>query len=569
MKIRRKNWRNSISLLLALVLSLTMLFGNSLTVDAAVTNNTRFFYDYSQLLSFFDSLDYEPYIYLFKVNGKSDGAYTTASDGTNINKARFHYKIRTSTQSASFLNVEYDYLLMYSKEPMYAIVGPYSSQYNNEYCFMGGKYSNVTNFYGFYGSYDGINWSKGASVSSSYTVSDYSSSGSYLPFYFSTADVDYMCSESVRHPLTGEVILYRTMSDTMIETGMNTATSGGNDTDMGGSSGSGSSSSGSGDSSGGSSSSGSSDTETKGLIATIKDSIIDIYNAVTGVAGTLRDEILDSLTDNVDGITNLASFVRGSLWDVIDDMAGLTDDITSLLRDDISSSLKDNISGIGDLTKLIRGDVWQTLKDNVSGIGDLTEMIRSDVWQTLKDNYSGISSLVKSFREDVWQSLQDVYSSISDVSTVIRSNILSGITGMFDTLGEMSTFIREGMFSSFSALFYDLFVPDGNQVETYIKEMSEEYVFIDTLHESVTTVTASMESMGNSAPVITVPLSDTFLGGYGVKDCVMDFSWFEPYRPTVLALESSFMWVMFIFNQYFGIKALFNASSSAVSVAQY
>lgn len=114
----------------------------------------------------------------------------------------------------------------------------------------------------------------------------------------------------------------------------------------------------------------------------------------------------------------------------------------------------------------------------------------------------------------------------------------------------------------------DLFVPDHNILQEYIDELSAKFPFIASCRNGVDLIISRLQSVadhGVVVPKINIPLSETFLSQHGVKDFVIDFAWFLPYRAGVLMFERGALFLMFTFRFYFNIKSVFTAASNSAS----
>ncbi len=348
------------------------------------------------------------------------------------------------------------------------------------------------------------------------------------------------------------------------------------------------------------------------LATTLSNDVIDnlksTHDSLNSLSSTMRGSILDTLTDNATGIADLTTLMRTSFWSTLEDLADSSDVITKLLREDFLKSVEDNTKAASDvskilredflnsivensanvssLTTLLRQDIWQSVKDNAKGVSELTTLMRGDVWTVMKDTYTGVSDISKLLREEFWTSLEDNVAAMKDLSDMFRGEFwksmkdnLGGISDIVDLLRDkfwknleditqkmldINDFIRQGLFDKFENTLDYLFSPSEDTITSGIQELSARFSFIESTHTTIETVKNGMKMYGKKTPVIDIPISKTFLANYGVADCQISFEWFAPYRTSVLALESAFLWVAFIFRQYFGIKDLLNATGSGV-----
>ncbi len=122
-----------------------------------------------------------------------------------------------------------------------------------------------------------------------------------------------------------------------------------------------------------------------------------------------------------------------------------------------------------------------------------------------------------------------------------------------------------GISDSIVGLFKKLFTPSEESRSSLKEKVEEKFSFVGISHGEITSLQDRFETMGNTAPTITFPLSKTPLSEYGVGDITVLFDWFEPYRYGFHTLLSSIMWIMFIFNQYFALKHIIQGTGSFTS----
>lgn len=137
--------------------------------------------------------------------------------------------------------------------------------------------------------------------------------------------------------------------------------------------------------------------------------------------------------------------------------------------------------------------------------------------------------------------------------------LIDGLTGIISSAGEL--------LEKLISLFTDLFVPTVDFGGQIIDNVNQKFAFKNQSEENVMLIFDELPNLGQQAPTITLPFSETTLSKYGVEDVTISFDWYIPYKPTVDAIFSAILWAMFAFNQYFAIKNIINASGNAVDIA--
>lgn len=139
----------------------------------------------------------------------------------------------------------------------------------------------------------------------------------------------------------------------------------------------------------------------------------------------------------------------------------------------------------------------------------------------------------------------------------LLSALLDGIAALLEAGGNLLGVITD--------LFTKLFVPSEGFADPIKTKIEDKFVFIGDAHSSMLDIVDRFDTMGQTAPTITFPLSETPLAKYGVGDITVTFDWFEPYRVGFHLLISAIMWAMFLFNQFFGLKHLIQGTGSFTS----
>ncbi len=587
--------RGKLNIVLAFVLAFSLFFGNSATVNA-MTNTGLFYYDISPVWNpslggsagpYENSEDY-PYVYIFYLKDSTVGIELLSGCG---------YKYCLIMTSSPLVSDNILYTDTYCEDPYYILARDY----------------NVSSFkMRAYISSTGVTWSS-VSVKAIETLQAAIANPGLRATYCIRYSQDrylLMTNTHIRHYLSRERLFTRNISLVSDETGSNIPTpddddiiDNGDGTITGGSTGS----TGSSGSSGGSSSSGSSgslDDESRSLWEVIRDNIIAMFNSVTAIGKTLTEDIsgavvntyntfaevsdllhneyLSTFEENTEGVVGLISWFRGDFWLAVEDFTKSQSEINQTIRDSITEdtqaivegladvksiftleyieSMISNATNITDLTTLFRDHIWGDIQTMTQHALEMLELVRDDMLSAIKDMAYGISTLVKNFRADTWQAIHDTYDTLSTVADLLRTNFLENIVLLAESVVKLDDFLRVGLFGGFSSLFNDLFVPRENIVEEKFETIKANVPIINSAYTSIVRLQEEMSALGAQSPIITIPFSNTSFSKYGLDDVVIDFEWFAPYRQTVLNIESAFMWAIFIFRQYFGIKDLFNAS---------
>ncbi len=161
------------------------------------------------------------------------------------------------------------------------------------------------------------------------------------------------------------------------------------------------------------------------------------------------------------------------------------------------------------------GNGLETVWTKITGaLGDQLENIKSG-FQSMKDNFT--STL---------QKLAEVWLEINTLPMRIQEKI--------------------------QELFEYFFVPDEDLTNQRLDQIREKFAFIDSLAGyGDTLVNFLQNASGKSAPVITINLG-SYKGSfdYGTGTVVIDFAWYEPYKPTVDNIIAGIIWIVWLWHMY-------------------
>lgn len=101
-------------------------------------------------------------------------------------------------------------------------------------------------------------------------------------------------------------------------------------------------------------------------------------------------------------------------------------------------------------------------------------------------------------------------------------------------------------------LFEYFFVPDEELTNQRLDHIRQKFAFIDSLAGNGESVIDFLQNAsGKKAPVITISLG-SYKGSfnYGSGDIVIDFAWYEPYKPMVDNIIAGIIWAVWLWHMY-------------------
>lgn len=211
-------------------------------------------------------------------------------------------------------------------------------------------------------------------------------------------------------------------------------------------------------------------------------------------------------------------------------------------------------------------DKLQDLRDSIiEFVGDRLQ----DAVNNLKWLVSGIDNILSSMKESdnvviAW--FGNLFDKLQKFRDDIVNTVIERVTSVFDRLVEIRDFILElpaKFIEKLKELNRLLWIPRDGYFDSKVDNIAAKFPFVESADTGIKKIVSRLEGLGKTPPIVHIPLSGTSFGKqYGVKDMTVSFSWFSPYRKDFHALLSAILYVLFAFNQYFGIKSMLNATSS-------
>lgn len=153
---------------------------------------------------------------------------------------------------------------------------------------------------------------------------------------------------------------------------------------------------------------------------------------------------------------------------------------------------------------------------------------------------------------------------------------LSGIT---EGIGNALSSIAEGIGSVINAVksipgaildgIKSLFLPSDGYFEEKIGALRERFSFFESIVDTVQVFKNFFENNDfTEPPVVTVNLNNADSGtDYGLNAKALDMAWYEPYKPSVDAIMSSMLWVVFIWNVFRDLPGIISGASGGAYAA--
>lgn len=187
--------------------------------------------------------------------------------------------------------------------------------------------------------------------------------------------------------------------------------------------------------------------------------------------------------------------------------------------------------------------------------------------------FTNLGSNISAFKDSVGSWFVNLGSSIGDGLTSVKdkitgalgeqlSNIKQGFENVKNNFIDLLTKLAElwleinmmplRIQEKVKELFEYFFLPDEDLANQRLDQIRQKFAFIDTLAGNGEAVINFLQNAsGNKAPVITINLG-SYKGSfdYGSGSVVMDFSWYEPYKPMVDNIVAGIIWAVWLWHMY-------------------
>lgn len=135
-------------------------------------------------------------------------------------------------------------------------------------------------------------------------------------------------------------------------------------------------------------------------------------------------------------------------------------------------------------------------------------------------------------------------------------DLASGIGNVWDEISDFRTSVNQALldlpekiFTPVRDFLTDFFVPDQELFDQRVQHLHDKISWVTEFTEFGSRITELLsEASGNKAPVIRIKLSRDDDSIWNANDIVIDFSWYEPYKPAVDAILGGMLWLSFLWN---------------------
>lgn len=208
---------------------------------------------------------------------------------------------------------------------------------------------------------------------------------------------------------------------------------------------------------------------------------------------------------------------------------GILSNIWEKIKDiwsQISTGFANVISNI--VTKTT--EIWNKLNEGFTNL-----------WNKLNDGFGNVVTNIVTKATEIWNKLNDGFASVV-------TNITTKATELWNKIHAFYTLVSE-WFTNTTNRVRDLIIPENEYWSNILTQYQNKFNFIVQIKELTASILTWIRTTDFSEPpTITINLNNTTSRFFKSNKQVVTFSleWFEPYRPTVQALISGVLWIMFL-----------------------
>lgn len=217
--------------------------------------------------------------------------------------------------------------------------------------------------------------------------------------------------------------------------------------------------------------------------------------------------------------------------------------------------------------------LFEPLTSGITGIKDKISSFFSS-WSTAIDAFrnnvgSWFTNLGNSFREHIgnfstnvgnWFSslkeamsnaLGEQLSNLKQGFENVKENFISLLKKIADLWTEINM-LPQRIQEKIKEVFEYFFFPDEERTNQRLDEIRQKFAFVDSISSYGESLMDFLKNAsGKKAPVITISLG-SYKGSfdYGSGNIVIDFAWYEPYKPMVDNIIAGIIWAVWLWHMY-------------------
>lgn len=280
---------------------------------------------------------------------------------------------------------------------------------------------------------------------------------------------------------------------------------------------------------------------------------VDLSAIFAGVETGGLEAVLGNIQDSAQGLASgavaLSDFQQSITYDgnTEEDNPGEDSGSDSEGNDQITDGTFANYPVLNFLSKL--GDLLQAIQNGtLEGFSNLL----SPRFDSIDQLFSGLineqsesNTILENGFEDVLQNGQDIIDSMQDI--IDKNQIQNEVNQEIQQ--EQNNIIEQGFASVAGAVaggVSSALIPSEGYMSNKLDELCNEFSFAASIADTGKDLKGFLTGLGSVPPVIKVNLGAATGGyDYGGEVVLIDFSFYEPYKPQMDAILSAFLWLWF------------------------
>lgn len=133
----------------------------------------------------------------------------------------------------------------------------------------------------------------------------------------------------------------------------------------------------------------------------------------------------------------------------------------------------------------------------------------------------------------------------------VKENFISLLKKIADLWTEINM-LPQRIQEKIKEVFEYFFFPDEERTNQRLDEIRQKFAFVDSISSYGESLMDFLKNAsGKKAPVITISLG-SYKGSfdYGSGNIVIDFAWYEPYKPMVDNIIAGIIWAVWLWHMY-------------------
>lgn len=208
----------------------------------------------------------------------------------------------------------------------------------------------------------------------------------------------------------------------------------------------------------------------------------------------------------------------------------------------ISTSSIENTADIVETDDVVEVDADTSTSGDIS-TGNLIEFL-SDFWTGFKTKMLEIPDILREIREFV-KNIPDLLQEIKE----FVKNIPETLTNIWEWVKTVPQILVDALAA--------VFIPAEGYLDAKVDALLSTYTFLNGFSSDAKFLKGQLSGLGTTPPVIYIPLGSSETSySIGSDTIFLDLSWYAKYKPTVDAILSAFLWILFIWKLFLKLPGI-------------